>query len=65
LGFQSRCSIPWATPPVHSCTGYFGDWVSWTIFWGCPWTTIFLISASQVARIIGPPAPSQNFLYLA
>jgi hypothetical protein len=35
------------------CSGYFGDGVSWTICLGWPCTEILLISASQVARIIG------------
>jgi hypothetical protein len=34
-------------------SGYFGDGVLWTISSDWPWTTILLISASQVARITG------------
>jgi hypothetical protein len=34
------------------CFGYFGDGVLWAICPGWPWTKTFLISASQVARII-------------
>jgi hypothetical protein len=33
------------------CVGYFQDRVSWTICLGWLRTSIFLISASQVARI--------------
>jgi hypothetical protein len=33
------------------CSGYLGDWVSWTICLGWPWTMILPISTSQVARI--------------
>jgi hypothetical protein len=32
------------------CSGYFGDGVWRTICWGWPWTMIFPISASHVAR---------------
>jgi hypothetical protein len=35
------------------CCGYFGDGASSTICLGWPLTRILLISASQVARIIG------------
>jgi hypothetical protein len=47
---QSRHSTTWATPPVHFCSGYFGDGVLRTI---CPRCPILLISVSQVARITG------------
>jgi hypothetical protein len=38
---QSRHSTTWATPPIHFCSGYFGERVLWS------WTEILLISASQ------------------
>jgi hypothetical protein len=48
-----RCSTTWATLPAFFCDGYFQDRVSWTICTGWPHSAIFLISASQVAMIIG------------
>jgi hypothetical protein len=47
LCLQSRHTTTWTTPPVHFCSGYFGDGVSAII---CPdWlgNLILLISASQ------------------
>jgi hypothetical protein len=38
----------WITP--QNCIRYFQDRVSWTIYPGCLWTAILLISASWVAR---------------
>jgi hypothetical protein len=48
-----RSLTAWATPQALFCDGFFWDRVSWTIFHGCLWTTILLISASWVARITG------------
>jgi hypothetical protein len=47
---QSRHSTTWAKPPVHFALITLEMWV-WTICLGWPVTEIFLISASQVARI--------------
>jgi hypothetical protein len=44
---------PWATPPALFCGGFCRDRVSWTVCPGWLLNTIFLISASWVARIIG------------
>jgi hypothetical protein len=57
-------------PPVHFCSGYFGDGVegsSGTICLGCPWTTSILISASQVAWITGVShlQPASNPFYVS
>jgi hypothetical protein len=40
-------------PPVHFCSGYFGDGGLKNYLLDWPKTAIFPISASQVARIIG------------
>jgi hypothetical protein len=53
-GLLGRCSTTWTTrPALFFCNGYFQDMVSWTICPSGPRTWILLISASQVARIIG------------
>jgi hypothetical protein len=52
LCLQSECSTTWATHLVLS-TGYLADGVSWTLCLGWPHTAILLVSAFQVARIIG------------
>jgi hypothetical protein len=44
---------PWDTPPALFCDGFSQDRVLWTICMGWHWITVFLISASWVARIIG------------
>jgi hypothetical protein len=44
---------PWATPPALFCDGFFQDRVSWTICTSWLQTSLFLISASWVARITG------------
>jgi hypothetical protein len=44
---------PWATPPALFLWWIFWDRVSWIICLGWLWTTILLISASWVVRIIG------------
>jgi hypothetical protein len=48
-----RCSTTSATLPAMFCIGFFRDRVSRTICLGWPQSMIFLISASQVARITG------------
>jgi hypothetical protein len=54
LGLERRaCTLSHSTTPLCVCVRYFLDRVSWTI---CPfwlWTSILLISASWVTRIIG------------
>jgi hypothetical protein len=50
---QSRCFPAWATPPVHFALISMEMEVSWTICLGWPRPEILLISASQVAKIIG------------
>jgi hypothetical protein len=42
------------------CSGYFGDQVSGTICLGWPPTMILLISAFQVARMIGVSCGAQQ-----
>jgi hypothetical protein len=44
---------PWITPPALFLWRCFRDRVLWTICPGWLWSTILLISASWVARIIG------------
>jgi hypothetical protein len=53
LYLQSRCSNTRAILPVHFAVVILEMGVSGTIFSGCWQTVILLISASQVARIIG------------
>jgi hypothetical protein len=48
---QAFYHLSHSTSPVF-VLGIF-ERVSWTICWGCLWNTIFLILASQVARITG------------
>jgi hypothetical protein len=45
------CSRDDRHPPLCPATGWNG--VSWNFCLGCPWTTVFLISISQVAGITG------------
>jgi hypothetical protein len=59
LCLQSWHSTTWAIPPVHFCSGYFGDGISgyfgdvvlWTICLNWSQTMILLVSASKVLRI--------------
>jgi hypothetical protein len=44
------------------CCGYSGDGVLWTICLDWPWTEIFQISVSQVARIISMSLAGFDFL---
>jgi hypothetical protein len=49
-------------PPDLLCVGFFWDSVSWALCPGWLQVIILLVSASQVARIIGlyePPGPSE------
>jgi hypothetical protein len=50
---QSRHCTTSARPPVHFCSGYFGDEVLQTICLGWAQTLIIPISTSQVPRITG------------
>jgi hypothetical protein len=53
-----KSSTTWATPPAFFYDGYFQDKILQTI---CPWwlrTTILLISASYVARIMRHQHPT-------
>jgi hypothetical protein len=46
-------STPWATLPALFCDRSFRDRVSWTVCLGWLRTTILLIPASWIARIVG------------
>jgi hypothetical protein len=46
LYYLSHASSPF-------CSGYFEDRIFWTICPGWPWISVLLLSASQIARIIG------------
>jgi hypothetical protein len=65
LAKQALCSSSHTSSSF--CSGYFGNGMSWTICSGWPWATILLISASQVARIIGVshqcPAAAKFFFF--
>jgi hypothetical protein len=51
--FVGQAHMGHKTPPVHFALNNLEMGISWTICPGYLWTTILLISASQVARIAG------------
>jgi hypothetical protein len=62
LHLQTRHSTAWAIPPVYFAMVILELGVLWTICPGWPPTVNFLISAFQVARIIGMGPSTLCFL---